>query len=120
MTNYRFLKLSFLDILIAFFILCFVLFSFLRKRAAGKEVLVYRENKIVKRFLLDRNLIFDVGNMRIEIRNKKVRVLKSNCPNKICVKSGWISKKGESIVCVPNRTLILIKGEKTNIDGITF
>ncbi len=33
------------------------------------------------------------------------------CPNKICVKRGIIKDVGESIVCLPNKTIALITGD---------
>lgn len=36
----------------------------------------------------------------------RVRVLKSSCRLKICVKKGWIADPRDSIVCVPNKVII--------------
>ena len=34
----------------------------------------------------------------------------ANCPDRVCVRSGYITKAGQSIVCVPNRLIISITG----------
>ena len=45
----------------------------------------------------------------IEISNGEVRMLemdKKICPDSICSNTGWISKKYQSIVCLPNRITV--------------
>ena len=42
----------------------------------------------------------------------------ADCPDKICVHQGRISKVGETIVCLPHKVVIEIKGETTELDGI--
>lgn len=44
----------------------------------------------------------------IEIKDKKVRCIDSNCPDKICVKHGYLNKEidNDMIVCAPHRLLI--------------
>lgn len=44
----------------------------------------------------------------IEIRDGEIGFVKSDCPDKTCVKTGFISKKGEKAVCMPNRVTIEI------------
>ncbi|MGE5587679.1 MAG: NusG domain II-containing protein [Clostridia bacterium] len=40
----------------------------------------------------------------------RARVLASDCPDKVCVKTGWIDRPGELIVCLPNRVVVKIQG----------
>ena len=44
----------------------------------------------------------------IEIKDKKVRCIDSNCPDKICVKHGYLNREidNDIIVCAPHRLLI--------------
>ena len=37
------------------------------------------------------------------------------CPDKICLRSDYISKIGETVVCLPHKVVIEIKG-KANIE----
>ncbi|MDD3718882.1 MAG: NusG domain II-containing protein [Actinomycetota bacterium] len=46
------------------------------------------------------------GTSYLEISGGRVRMVDSACPDKLCVKSGWVSSPGESIVCLPNRVVI--------------
>jgi len=60
------------------------------------------------------------GDLRIEVRDGRVRVAEADCPNRICVRTGWRSRGGDVIVCVPNRTVVRILGrDKTIVGGIT-
>lgn len=58
----------------------------------------------------------------IEIGDEKVRVIEADCPDKLDVKQGYISKPGETIVCLPNRLIIEIKGEngENEIDYLSY
>ena len=54
-----------------------------------------------------------LGETVVVIRDGSVRVLSSPCPEKICVKSGGISKPGQWIACLPNRVFIAILGRRS-------
>lgn len=56
--------------------------------------------------------------MTIEVGQGRARVVKSDCPEQICVKTGWISRAGQTIVCVPNRTVFRLTG-KEGLDAIS-
>jgi hypothetical protein len=53
-----------------------------------------------------------LGTLTLSIKNGKVRVIKSSCLNKICIKTGWITCSGEYIACVPNHILIKLVSRK--------
>ncbi len=50
-----------------------------------------------------------VGESVIEVSGNQVRMLSSDCPDKICIHMGWISKPGQVIVCMPNRVIITLE-----------
>lgn len=51
------------------------------------------------------------GRNRIEIAKDYVRVVEADCPDKLDVLQGKITRPGEVIVCLPNRLVIEVKGE---------
>lgn len=59
----------------------------------------------------------------ITIKDGTVSMTFSNCKNQVCVNSGAISQTKDSIVCLPNKVMIEIKGsdksEGGGIDVIT-
>ncbi|MDP4109339.1 MAG: NusG domain II-containing protein, partial [Bacillota bacterium] len=51
--------------------------------------------------------------------NGKIRVLSADCPDKVCVRTGFISRPGQSIVCLPSRLVIRLEGEsKSGLDAV--
>lgn len=53
------------------------------------------------------------GDANLEVKDGAVRLLGVDddfCPEKICIRTGWIKNQGESIVCVPNKLVIQIIG----------
>jgi hypothetical protein len=61
-----------------------------------------------------------MGNTIVEIKDNLVRITDSPCPDKLCVKQGWISHG--ALICIPNRVAVIIgnQDEKKNIiDAIT-
>ncbi|MDY6820988.1 MAG: NusG domain II-containing protein [Deferribacterota bacterium] len=57
-------------------------------------------------------------NMTIEVKNRKARIVKSDCPLKLCVKRGWIEHCRESAICLPNKVAIQIECKDSDIDAI--
>jgi hypothetical protein len=74
-------------------------------------VAVHRQGKLLERVGLEKDTIFVLpnGEMKIEVKDSRVRVASSDCPNQLCVNKGWIKTAGEIIVCVPNKVLIEIE-----------
>ncbi len=57
----------------------------------------------------------------LQISDFGIRVIESDCPQKICMTYGQIDQSGEVIVCLPNRMLIEIDGwdhQDNEIDAI--
>lgn len=52
------------------------------------------------------------------IKNQKIKVLSSDCPDKICIAEGSIELIGQNIVCLPNQVVIKIIGDAADIDGV--
>lgn len=72
---------------------------------------------------------FDGGRHRaiLEINGGRVRMLplpEEICPRGICSHTGWIAHSYESIVCLPNRIMVLFTavppGAEEGVDSITF
>jgi hypothetical protein len=45
----------------------------------------------------------------------KIRVLDADCPDKICVKYGWLTKPGDQAICMPSKTIVKIEGEGNRV-----
>ena len=90
----------------------------------GKQVLIEAGGRVVGDFSLGEDRLIPVdgklGTTRVKIADKAVRVLDSPCPRKICVESGPIRRSGETLVCLPNRVVIRIKGgDERSVDAVS-
>lgn len=47
----------------------------------------------------------------VEVREGRIRVAQSGCPDQVCVHSGWLSRSGQSAACVPAGIVVRISGE---------
>lgn len=93
------------------------------KNEEGNKVEIYVDNKLKyvyplqkeeKNYFVDTNL----GGVNVNFVDMKVRVTSSNSPYKICVKQGFISKSGETIIGIPDRLIIKVIGNSSDeLDG---
>jgi len=45
----------------------------------------------------------------VRVEKGRIRYEDSDCPNRICVNTGWLYKYGDIAVCLPNKTIIQIE-----------
>lgn len=55
----------------------------------------------------------------IEIDKGKIRIMEAQCPDKICVKKGYLVKDGLPIVCLPNHLFIRYVDNDGKMDSAT-
>lgn len=58
------------------------------------------------------------GENHIVIHDGKVSMTDADCPDKLCVNMGKISKTGETIVCLPHRVVVEITGAGDGVDSV--
>jgi hypothetical protein len=77
------------------------------------EAFVYHHGQLLMRLNMDKNGVRSLPgtNMKIEIKDRQIRVSESDCPKTLCVRKGWIRMSGDVIVCVPNKVLIEIRSK---------
>lgn len=89
----------------------------------GSKVVVKVDGKVVDTMRLnkDQSIIvkgYDGGTNTVVIENNMVYMTEADCPDKICVNTGKISRVGETIVCLPHRVVVEITGSANdNADG---
>ena len=107
-------------LLVVALIAFFVVDKFIKKD--GNKVVIKVDGEIVKIVNLpDTNNIivngYDGGTNTVVIENGTVYMTEADCPDKICVNTGKISKIGETIVCLPHRVVVEIQGEVSQSDS---
>ena len=53
------------------------------------------------------------------VQQGHIRMLEASCPDQVCVNQGWISDSTLPIVCLPNKVIIEIVGEGSELDAVT-
>ncbi|MGX7352673.1 hypothetical protein RU97_GL002354 [Enterococcus canis] len=53
----------------------------------------------------------------IEISGGQIRIKEANCGDQVCVRRGWISRAGESIVCLPHKLVIEVQASDGSEPG---
>lgn len=69
----------------------------------------------------DRELPLELekGTNLLVIRNGQVWVEDADCPDRLCVRQGRISRAGESIICLPHELVITVQGDAEDaVDGM--
>ena len=110
-----------LSIIFLIISLTYIISSF--HNTGGDTVLIQVDGKDFLRLSLSENKIIAVpgpiGVSIIEIKDGRVRMLSSPCPDKLCIKEGYIDKAGQVIICIPNRIVIKIEG-RAGLDALTY
>ena len=87
----------------------------------GNIAKVYYNSKLIKTIDLSIDKEYTVkgynGNVKIKVKNNKIKVLEEKSPKHLCSKQGYISKSYESIICLPNKIVIEIDDD-INIDTV--
>jgi len=95
---------------------------------AGRQVRVYRDGDLILSFMLQEKMArtfqveVDGGIATVEVKDGAVRLAPESahsCPERICVRTGWIKNPGASIICAPNKLVIRIESMEAEIDAIS-
>lgn len=116
-------------ILIMIIVLIFsagVVFSFLVFHAPKKDMVRIKSgDRVLYTLNLSResNREFDIeyngSKNTVEIKDGKIRVSHAECPDKTCVKTGWLDSAAMPIVCLPNRLVIEFVDADGGVDAIS-
>lgn len=118
MNERKLLKKSDLLVLLVIAAVAAVCFFAVRVPAvSGKTVCrVLYDGRPVKTVSLDTNGAFKIAEaplMEFEVRDGKIAATHSDCPDKVCVRTGFIGHAGQKIVCLPNRVTVSIDSAET-------
>ena len=113
---------------IAISVIGFIGLNISKLNGTSQNVVIKQEDRTLNTISVEKNGVyefnFDDSVGFVEVKNRSIRMLpmKENiCPKGICSDTGWINKRYESIVCLPNKLIVefdeLIENE---IDDIAF
>lgn len=101
-------------------IVIILLFSLTLFRKKANIANVYYENELILEIDLSINKTYEVdgynGKIKIEVLNNQIRVVEENSPYHLCSKQGFVSKSGESIICLPNKIIIELPSDELDAE----
>lgn len=98
-------------------------YLFLGKRDSGAGAAeVYANGDVIAKIDLSEDGVYPISgfDMELTVKDGKICVSHSDCPDKVCERTGYISSSYQSIVCLPNRIAVkIVSSEKSdNIDVV--
>lgn len=103
-----------------------ILFAFRPKSGNFLTARIVLDNELVAELplsALSETVTLDVPGARypitVEAEQGRVRVSHSACPSQDCVHTGWVSRSGGQIICLPNRLVITVTGGGADADAVT-
>ncbi|WP_330665060.1 Gx transporter family protein [Tepidibacter sp.] len=92
-----------------------------------KKVQVVVDNKIYEDIIItDKNykktmkIETEEGYNYVNIHDGGVEIIEADCHDDVCVKTGFINRRGQIIACLPHKMYIKILGEDSQIDNISY
>lgn len=105
-------------VILTFLAIALVLFAFIKNPSnSGSVAVVELNGKEIGRYPLSNEISLPIEShdgdilLVLQIKDKEVFVSSSVCKDHSCERMGRISKKGESIICLPSRIIIKIQGD---------
>ncbi|MCX7921861.1 MAG: NusG domain II-containing protein [Clostridia bacterium] len=92
----------------------------------GNIAVIKQNDRVIKRINLDTinkpEKVEILGDYKevVLVEKGRIRFEDADCPDKVCVKTGWLSNKGDIAVCLPNKAMIKIEGESERLDGVAY
>lgn len=86
-------------------------YPFLGTETAGGRVEIEHDGARVRTLLLSESTAINVGGCEIRTENGEAYVADADCPDRVCVNTGKISRAGQSIICIPNKLSVKITGK---------
>ena len=106
--------------LILFFLLLSLVLILVVKcsQEVGGEVIVAVNGDEIGRYSLavDGQYSLNNGSNLLIIENGRAKMIDANCPDKLCIKEGWVKYTGQCITCLPNKLTVTVVGGDSSVE----
>ncbi len=103
------------------------LLNFKKDESSKKWAEIVIEGKIYKKVLIENEeykekieINTKYGYNLVYIHDGGVEITEADCHDKICIKTGFIDKKGKIIACLPHKLYVKILGEEDAVDQVSY
>lgn len=109
-------------IILFFAFLCLLLFLPPLFAGSGNvTAVIWRDGEKVREIDLsavEKSFEIQVNGCVLLVERGKISFASSTCRDKLCKKSGYLSKNGDTAACVPNKVVVRIENGKENFDAV--
>jgi hypothetical protein len=94
---------------------------FFQSKEAGDYYEIYESGKLLMRVEPGPDRQFSIPgyeNVVFSMKDGALAFMASDCPDQICVKSGYLSRAGQTAACLPNKLTIRVVSKKKSADDI--
>ena len=118
----KLIRVKDLIIIVSIIAAVFVFYALLPEND-GERAVVSRDGVVIAEIPLYSSgeyVFTQVPHMVFAAGDGTVSVKESNCGDKTCMRTGKISRRGEAIICVPNKVVVEIKGssKESDVDAV--
>lgn len=111
----RFGKTDFIVLLVILAVISLAGIFVVLNRENGETVVIFLQGDVYQEIPLTENREIEIQKEGVtinvlNIRDGKADMTDADCPDKLCVHQKPISKSGETIVCLPNKIVVEVKG----------
>ena len=77
-----------------------------------------REGDRVQKVSLASDSVIELEGATVTVEGGTIAITESDCPDRVCINTGKISKEGQSIICVPGEIVITVSGA-SQVDAVS-
>jgi hypothetical protein len=80
------------------------------QHATHALISIHNETEII--LCLSQDMVFTLPqnpHIQFQIKNGAIAFISSNCPDYICIRTGFIHLTGQTAACLPNRMLVTLR-----------
>lgn len=100
-------------------IIVLLVINLTRKEGAYVEVTIDGEVTATYPLAINGEFTLNGGTNKLTIKDGAAYMSYSSCPDHVCENTGKVRHVGQTIVCLPNKLTVTVKGERTD-DSVDF
>lgn len=108
--------------LIGALLIAVLVFLFFSRQNGEVIATVYQNGQMIEEINLSRvtePYFLESGETVLSVEPGRICFIQARCEDRLCIKYGWLSKAGESMACVPAKTVVTLKSQKSAPDAVT-
>lgn len=81
---------------------------------------IYLDGKLIKKVDLFKDSEFSIEEkplVTFQVKDGKVAFIDSDCPDKVCIHTGFLGQNAQVAACLPNRLTLMVKSDSPSIDA---